>query len=73
MFIVENLENTHTGRNESKALMSTEVVAPNLFHESLASSCARGCFQRGVVAVMLHILSEHPSCGSAICYCTFPL
>ena len=73
MFIVDNLENTHTRKNKSKHFTSTEVVAPDLSHASLASSCACGRFQRAVVAVMLHILPEHPSGGSAICYYTFPL
>ena len=47
MFIVENLENTHTRKNKSKHFTSTEVVAPDLSHASLASSCACGRFQRG--------------------------
>ena len=71
MFIVENLENTHTRKNKSEHFTSTEVITPDPFHESLASSCARGRFQRGVVAVMLRILLS--SRREALPYAAAPL
>ena len=71
MFIAENLGNTHSRKNKSKRFASTEVVAPDLIHASLASSCARGRFQRGVVAVMLRILLS--SLREALPYAAAPL
>ena len=72
MLIVENSENTHTRKNKNKHFTSTDVITPNIFPESFASSCSRGCFQRGLVAMMLRMFPEHLSCGSGICYYTFP-
>ena len=64
MFIVENLENTHTRKNKSKHFTSTEVITPNIFLSALLLSVDVVTFREvSLVSCCVYFLmaTEHPS------------